>query len=429
MANRGVDCAFQTRVFDLDVAAPLPNNAVVTMRQSAFLLGIFVGDPILIQFIGETGQQQTEADGLESNALCLPVACFDIVESVLVASDAVTDTRLFPVDFSDTVFDATETAPIILSTAFLFTQVSVSTVNNSRPFYANLLTDCVEAGQSSMSEPSEHFTFREANDIELLSPDPNDACFIKILINDCFASNEVMITSIDRVSMVGVTTFFVVNETTPMTTPAMTTDVPTTDVPSTMGFTTDFTDGMDDETGSGTEPPTNMTETTTEEVTTPTTAEATTQGITEQPFCNAETSTVRGICLPYTCGDNIRVVVTPNPMSSIPPGSFCEVTSRSILLEQSPFLTSANQTDQLNVLSVANPDQGDLELELLFQDFNDPNLGLYTDAAIGGDSNMAGMAAEQRCNAGMGEEFMSPVIDLTQGYAAIFSCFEEDPNP
>lgn len=427
VTGRDINCWLQARMFeDVDgTVPPITANAVVTMRQDALLLGNIV----LVQFIGETNQFQTTVDGLQTNALCLPLAC-DSVETLLVASDAATLGPLLPVDFEDTVFDDNETTPIILSTSFLFTQAAVARVNNSRPFYSSRL-ECTEAGQEndSVAEPADYFTFRTPDDVELRTPTSSDQCFIKILINDCFLFNEVIVNSINVVT--GTITSSETFDVFEPVTPDPTTAAPTTGF--TTAFTTDATttDGMttaddDDLTSSGdgmttvTEETTTTEEFTTTEATTPvpTTAEATTPGPTPVFVCNDETSTVRGACLPYVCGDNFFVLVRMSNESDVPSG-FCAVTRRSVLLTDSPF-TNDDIFNQFSFISVVNPGQGDLSLTLLTTDYNDPNLGLYTDT---GGNDMANLFAEQRCNAGVGGDIMSDTIDLSVGYATVFSCF------
>lgn len=407
-----VNCYLQARVFTLDGVTPPPSNnhAVVTVQQRAFLADS--ATPILIQFVGETNRDQTRVDRLEFNALCLPIACDNIVESTLVASDTATGLQLLPVDFADSVFDVGEVAPLALSTAFLFTEVSKSQVNETRPFYVSSM-DCAVAGNRRAADASEFFSFRETRNIDIEAPASQDACFLKILINDCFGGNEVSITSINTITgSVDQTEVFVVGELPPVTTAAMATDIPTTDA-----MATGTTNVSTDDTGSGMT--TNRDTMTTTDL--PTSSPDPTTPPTPAGLCNADTATVRGACLPYICGDSVQVLVRANTSSNSQEG-FCMVTGLSVLLQGSPFLAISDQADQLIINSVVNPGQDDLELQLLATDLNDPNLGLYADV---GGSDMAPDFARQRCNAGLGPDAMSPDIDLSQGHAAIFTCFEE----
>lgn len=424
----------QDRVFALDGVTPPPTafSAVITMRQDAFLRNN-LNDVILVQFVGQTNRQQTTIDGLVFNAICLPTACDNIVRTTLVASNADTSTRLLlPVDFADTVFDADEVPPIILAHTFMFNEISLAQPGSPRPFYTDL-ESCVSAANTTAAVAADYFSFRVAMDTELLSPGTGDQCFLKVLIMDCFGPNEVTVTSINPITgVIDRTTVTPVGQLDPVPT-VMTTEPFTTDGMTTGGggFATDSTtDGATTEDEMATEGSGATTDDATEETTTEATTEVTTETTTQDttvetatmgPFmCGSTTATMRGACLSYLCGDNVRVLVAPtlDPDSQVAPGDFCTVSSRSVLLEGSPFTTT--RVDQLNIFSEVNPGQDDLGLALLTNDFNNPDLGLYSDAANG---EMPTGEALGRCNAGLGPMSTSNVIDLTRGATATFSCF------
>ena len=435
-AQRDIDCWLQARVFNLDGTAG--SSSTVIMRQDATI----GGESIFIQFADRTDTTQTTFDGLESNALCLPVACDNIVQTLLVARDIQTDIELLPDEFEDTVFDTDETTPIILSSTFLFSEIFLATTGAPRPFYLDV-DACTAAGQETNANAmsADFFSFSVANAADLTSPaDGNgDTCYIKIQIRDCFAGNVVDISSIGPVSgNIDARTIVTVVEPVPVTTDTpttvgMTTSPLTTQGATTQGATTtaeeDFItmsgDGPDEMTTDPltTTPPTTDTPTTdpptTDPPTTdpPTTVPPTTEGPTGPFVCNANTATLRAACLEYVCGDEIRVLVRA-AVDGQASSDFCTISKRSVLLQESPF--SNENTQQLNVQAIVGDD---LALELFTNDFNDPDLGLYTDANSG--SPMGAMVALERCNAGLGEDQQSSMIDVTTGYAAVFTCFDE----
>lgn len=230
-------------------------------------------------------------------------------------------------------------------------------------------------------------------------------CYAKILVNDCFDSNELVLITINAESNLieGEAQIFIVTPppdpvvTTP---PFMTTDTPTTQEATTDTFPTESGDGPDEP---FTDPETTPPETTPPETTPP---ETTPPPVTTPPgpiVCNAQTATVRGICVPYQCGTVIQVSVTPGVGSTRP--TVCEITQRSVVLQNFLFDGNVNQ-----LLVDTSP--------LIIDDYNNPDLGFYADLT-------QETVAEARCNAGMGEDFLSQTIDLTSGPAATFSCLEE----
>lgn len=433
--GRDVQCWLQTRAFLNDSNTPA-SNTEITMRQTALLMG----NAVLIQFVGETNQVQSNSpDLLVSNAICLPVACTDILESLLVATDVsgLGGNRLLPIEFDDTVFDVGEVAPLVLGSAFLFTNVPLSRPGSPRPFYETLET-CRAEGREVVGFPADYFAFMQTDTTNLVEPTDTDSCFIKLLINDCFSGNTVTVTSINPISgEIERTLSMFVGE--PVATTMETATDPTTD-PGTTGTTADAMTTTDDDmfatttfSGDGpdddivtttddivtTQPPTTTQDPTTQTTQLPTTPAPTTQGPTVPLVCDASTAIVRGVCMPYACGQSVRVLVQTSPESDVP-GQFCNVTSHSVLLLGSPFVPDPTEIGQLNFNSVENPRQEELRLALLVGDYNSPELGLYTDA---GSGTMSEVFARERCNAGLGEAFSASTIDLTTGYAAIFSCF------
>ena len=116
---------------------------------------------------------------------------------------------------------------------------------------------------------------------------------------------------------------------------------------------------------------------------------------------------VRAACLPFVCGHFIQIFVRPNPDSGRT--DFCQVTGRSIIVN-TETVSDINNNEQLIVRSNA----------LTMDNYNDPNLGLYSDPGRGA---VASIMAEQRCNAGTGDE-MSDVLNPETGVAATFSCLQ-----
>lgn len=364
------------------------------MRQNT----IIGNNPVLVQFTVQVNRMQTSSDNLVENAVCLPVACDNIISSSLSSTNTITGVPLFPNDFNNTSFDF---QPLTLGLFFLFNEIFLNTPG---PFYPDV-ESCRAAGRerNDVARRDSYFTFTQQDAI--IQPVATDQCFIKILINDCFDQNSVMVTSVNPEGEPERREIFIVRPQAPVTTTMdpSTTEMLTTEVLTTEMFTTTDFSGDGQPTDPTTDPPTTQQPTTQQQ----TTQQPTTQGPTGPFVCNADTATRRGMCVPYICGNRVQVLVRTNPQSQRQ-SDFCMVERRSVLLS-TPLLLSIRD-EQLIVQS------GDL----LINDYNDPQLGLYTDTS---STPMSGTLAMQRCNAGS-EQGMEDVINLDIGYAAIFECYE-----
>ncbi len=344
------------------------------------------------------------------------MAC-ESFEGVIQAEEgAIGGDPLVPQRFQDGIFEEGD-EPLVIGTIFAFVQVPLAVPGTSVfPFYSSV-ADCANQGRENNTDtsPGDFFQFNRRNVIDVPT---GGLCYAKIFINDCFTSNDVALVTINPIgnNIEGIFDFTV-------TRPAVVTTPPVTDAPTTPGPTTGATTGattfFDATTFSGdgtddpfmdetTPPPTTPPETTSPETTPPeTTPPDTTPPVTTPPgptVCNAQTATVRGICIPYQCGLTIQVSVSPSPESDRT--ETCQVTQRSVNLQS--FVFFDNQlTNQLLV------DTSDL----IFDDYNTPDLGFYADLTTES-------VAKARCNAGMGLDFESEMLDLTTGPAAVFSCFD-----
>ena len=211
-------------------------NTIITMEQNIMTSG---GDERLVRFSGQTSMAQTNTDGLNINALCLPLVCENIINGMITAKEN-NDMPLVPVDFNDTVFDANVSAPVAISTAFLFNEGVTADTNRPSPFYSTL-ESCRAQGQevNTVASAADFFKFIERD--QLNAPTPINRCFIKIQIRDCFANNSVTVTSSRAGSVVQQTTFTVMpieSTTNPLTTRMDTTQMETTQMDTTQMDTT-----------------------------------------------------------------------------------------------------------------------------------------------------------------------------------------------
>ncbi len=351
-----INCWFQGRTFD-EGGLPLP-GAFITLEEVVDR----GGSSLLVRFVTNTGSQTSSS--IAPNALCLPVDCGPPISAFISSrvAFATSSAALAPQQFPPETFDITENAPIRFGGFFSFEEVITSTADRERPFYATE-TDCVQAGvEVSPSSLSTFFGFEETVAEVLIVP--ADSCFIKVQILDCFLENMIIVTSINPVSgfVDSSQSFFV-------------TEPPEIEMP---------TDS------SGTFPP---------EVTT----------MAGGGVCDETTATLRAACLPYICGDNILLLAHPNPASGQADDTFCEITSRSVLLGNS-LVSDTDISDQL----VVRPNV------LSSNDFNSPTLGLYYEAA---NNLNAAVAAEQMCNAGLGDGEVATEIDVTTGAAVELACY------
>ena len=365
-----MDCWLQSRAFQSDTVTPLP-DILITVRHCAFLSGI----PVFLQFTAETGQRLSSGESLQSNAVCLPVVCQQIITASLEA-EGQDSINLLPIGFSDGVFMANETAPVALGSLFLFEELPFNRANKPRPFYRSA-EECINAGSLTDTAAScnEYFKFAESASTPLLTPSANDSCFIKIQIRGCSPANVVTVRSLE---------------------PSTGLDVQPTALQQLLVVANTSLETRDNNTfasgGGATE------DTPTSTITTD----------TPDSGCNMNTATLRAACVPYVCGTTLHLIVSAH--SDNPTLQYCEVTDRSALLQTSFFASSS--TANLPVMTA----------DLLAADFNNPELGLYSDV---GSTLMASGFAEQRCNAGLGEDHFSSTVDPETGIAAVFTCFDD----
>ena len=281
---------------------------------------------------------------LAPNAICLPLQCSNFTEATLEArQDVPSDSpNLLPNPFPEGMFGMSTIAPLDVGTVFTWDELFFpSDTNTPNPFYPTLASCQANAQESSAAaDRGDYFSFQIQQMIDV--PLPNQTCFIKIQIQDCFASNEVTVRSIDPDSGIIDNTTIVAVERPP--------------------------DAADD-----------------------------------------NTVTLRTACLPFVCSDVVQIFVRLNPESG-QTNQFCQIVGRSTILNTEIVSNRPDLNDQL-ILTTDN---------LITDDYNDPNLGFYFDP---GSGDTAFMMAEQRCNAGTGDE-MSDVLNPETGVAATFSCFQ-----
>ena len=332
--NSGADCWLQARTF-AENGDPFPSSAggqgngpLVSLEQRS--------DTSLLRFGTDTGNVVNP--GLAPNAICLPLRCSFTTATLEARQEFSTSSpRLLPNPFPEGVFNVSSSAPLDIGTVFTWDEIFFpSDATTPNPFYSTLAS-CQANAQESSPDRGDYFSFQIQQMIDV--PLSNETCYLKIQIQDCFASNGVTVTSINPNS------------------------------------------GVIDDTSTF---------------------------VVERPLGGVD-DTLRAACLPFVCSDTIQILVRPNPDSG--QTSFCQITGRSVIVN-SDIVSDINNNEQLTIRSNT----------LITNDYNDPNLGLYFDPGSGA---VASMMAEQRCNAGTGDE-MSDVLSIETGVAATFSCF---PTP
>ena len=281
---------------------------------------------------------------LAPNAICLPLRCsnFTVTEVALFArqDDSFNSPFLLPNPFPEGTFGMSSSAPLDIGLVFSWNELfSPPNINTPNPFYPTLASCQANAQESSAAaDRGDYFSFQIQQMIDI--PLRNQTCFIKIQIQDCFDSNEVLFRSIN------------------------------------------FGSGIID----------NLTTV-----------------VIERPpdVADDDTVTLRAACLPFVCDDFVQVLVRFNPESG--QTGFCQVGGRSAKVNN--HRVSITEINEQIFITSSN---------LITDDYNDPILGFYFDPGSGA---VASMMAEQRCNAGTGDE-MSDVLNPETGVAATFSCFQ-----
>lgn len=323
------ECYAEVRTFD---AAGAPDFPYFVSIESV------TSDGTMVRVGTSTGTAQTQINGLQQNAICLPFQCngtllriAEMHARVLFVPD--TSMRLVPAEFPLGTFDITESEPLAIGTVFSIDEGIVATVSRPRPFYGDL-TQCIANGQDNLADREDFFQFNFLPDIP--EPTIDELCYVKINILDCFPNNTVRVTSI-----IPGNEFINDNNT----------DLTMVDE--------DFQQ-MPIFDSSATEPPL-------------------------PSSCDATMATRRGACLPYNCSSILRVIVSQSPDSNR--NMSCDITDVSVFLA-SPLL---NQTATERQLLVATQ-------LLITDDYNNPNLGLYHDQTMPDVARrrcFAGSAAEE----------------------------------
>lgn len=351
--SQGINCWFQGRTFDEDVQPA--TDMFITIEQVLSRSG----SELLVRFGLNTAPGR--ADGTTENAVCLPVDCGAPISASISAREGfdLASVPLAPLAFPGGTFPMDEDAPIFFGDIFSFQEVVASTVSQPRPFYTSL-TDCIQSAVTLDPPPAAFFGFRQDALPAVVS---GDSCYVKVQILDCFFDNIVTVISIN-----------------PDTGAVdLRSDDPVFE-PMNIEMPTDF---------SGTYPP-----------------DVTTMAV--GGVCDETTATLRAACIQHVCGDNVIVMVRPNPDSG-QQMQFCQLTGTSVLLGNN-FLSDRSDPNQI-VLRLNS---------LRSVDYNTPDIGLYFEP---GNNLNAATVAEEMCNAGTGGGAVATEIDVTTGPAVEFSCF------
>ena len=308
------NCWIQARTFDT-TGDPL-SGTFVRLEQTSTT----VGNAFMYRFGTDTGSAQT-ADGLVSNAICLPLACDSFTTAFVEAREgfATTTPSLTPVDFPADTFNAMEDAPITIGDMFLIQ--SVITSRAPLPFYASQSACMNNGGQTqAQANPRDYFSF---NPMQPEDVPANGLCYIRVLIRDCFPNNSVTVSSINAAtSAVDFTQTVLVSELEDFT-------------------MTEFSSGGDP---------------------------LPTQAPVRLP-CNSSNATPRGACISFNCSSIVQVFVRQSIEN--PTQGLCDLTSRSTVLN-SPLISGSSTNQQLLI-----------DTSILFMnDYNDPDIGLYHDPTM-----------------------------------------------
>ena len=308
------NCWIQARTFDT-TGDPL-SGTFVRLEQTSTT----VGNAFMYRFGTDTGSAQT-ADGLVSNAICLPLACDSFTTAFVEAREgfATTTPSLTPVDFPADTFNAMEDAPITIGDMFLIQ--SVITSRAPLPFYASQSACMNNGGQTqAQANPRDYFSF---NPMQAEDVPANGLCYIRVLIRDCFPNNSVTVSSINAAtSAVDFTQTVLVSELEDFT-------------------MTEFSSGGDP---------------------------LPTQAPVRLP-CNSSNATPRGACISFNCSSIVQVFVRQSIEN--PTQGLCDLTSRSTVLN-SPLISGSSTNQQLLI-----------DTSILFMnDYNDPDIGLYHDPTM-----------------------------------------------
>jgi len=304
-------CWIQARTFDMN---GLPfTGPFIRVEQTSLISG----NEFSFRFGTNTGAQSNVIDGLEGNALCLPLACTDFSIAIVEARRFFmpdTSSSFIPNDFPADTFTAMEDAPIIIGDMFSFQSVILQT-GRPLPFYPNLEM-CRANGRETLaqSDVRDFFSFNPATNLTVPA---SGLCYIKLLIRDCFPNNSAIVNSINTgTGLVDLASTELVSE---------------------------------------------------DENFVPLDDSSTPERLARIP-CNATSASPRGACIEFNCDSIVQSVVRQNPDS--PNQGLCSLTSLAPILS-SPLISGSTSNQQLLIDTSV----------LLMNDYNNPDIGLYHDDA------------------------------------------------
>ena len=308
-------CWIQARTFDMN---GLPfTGPFIRVEQTSTISG----NQFSYRFGTNTGAQSNVIDGLESNAVCLPLACTDFSIAIVEARRFFmpdTSSSFIPNDFPADTFTAMEDAPIIIGDMFSFQSVILQT-GRPLPFYPNLEM-CRANGRETLaqSDVRDFFSFNPATNLTVPA---TGLCYIKLLIRDCFPNNSAIVNSINTENGI--------------------VDLPITEL------VPEFEDFVRFENLESSGDPL--------------------ERLGRIP-CNATSASPRGACIEFNCSSIVQSVVRQNPDS--PNTGLCSLTSLAPILS-SPLISGSTSNQQLLIDTSV----------LLMNDYNNPDIGLYHDDA------------------------------------------------
>ena len=186
-----ISCWLQVRSFD-DMGEPVQGLVAIVNQVGTRPDGMRFS----YIFGTNTGAAQFLVNGLQDNAVCLPVAC-DGFERATVEGNILEDAGpLTPRAFPPDTFNASEIgAPARLGRFFTFQEVVTSTPNQLRPFFDSLAS-CMSAATVSNRDADDrnYFSFIFEEIVRV----PNDSnCFIKIRVSECLRNPPNLLVLVD----------------------------------------------------------------------------------------------------------------------------------------------------------------------------------------------------------------------------------------
>ena len=187
-----IDCWLQVRSFDV-MGEPVQGLVAIVNQVGTRPDGMRFS----YIFGTNTGAAQSIVNGLEQNAVCLPLACDGFERATVEGNTLLNAGPLTPLAFPPDTFNASEFgAPARLGRFFTFQEVVTSTPNQPRPFFDSL-ESCVSAATVIPIDADERNFFSFIFEDIVRVPN-NGNCFIKIRVTECMQNPPNRLVLVDN---------------------------------------------------------------------------------------------------------------------------------------------------------------------------------------------------------------------------------------